>query len=83
MGARGAKPKKSLPMETGDTLPPEIQPTRQYKWVIATDTDGQGSPPAPFSDPATKYGHHVNGKHVQVLKASEIGPDNFTVNTEH
>jgi len=25
-----------------------------------TDTDAQASPPAPFSDPATKYRHHLN-----------------------
>ena len=59
---RGAKPKKSLPMETGDTLQPENTTNTTLEVGDSdTDTDAQGSPPAPFSDPITKYRHHVNG----------------------
>ena len=80
---RGAKQKKSLPIETGDTLQPEnTTNTTVQVGDSDTDTDAQGCPAAQFSDPATKYRHHLNGKHLQALKASWIGPDNCTVNTD-
>jgi len=79
----GANPKKSLPMDTEQTLQSEnITNTTVQVGDSDTDTDTQASEPLPFSDPATKYRHHLNAKHLQALKASWIGPDNCTVNTD-
>ena len=58
---RGAHPKKTLPMETGHTLQPEKTSKTTVPVVDSdTDTDAQASPPAPFTDPSTKYRHHLS-----------------------
>jgi hypothetical protein len=81
--ARGANTNKSLPMDTEQTLQSEnITNTTVQVGDSDTDTDAQASEPLPFSDAATKYRHHLNAKHLQALKASWIGPDNCTVNTD-
>ena len=80
---RGAKPNKSLAMDTEQTLQPQhITNTTVVVGDSETDTDAQESVPIPYSDPATKYRHHVTAKHLQALKSSWIGPDNCTVNTD-
>ena len=70
-------------MDTEQTLQPQhITNMTVVVGDSETDTDAQESVPIPYSDPATKYRHHVTAKHLLALKSSWIGPDNCTVNTD-
>ena len=70
-------------MDTEQTLQPQhITNTTVVVGDSKTDTDAQEYVPIPYSDPATKYTHHLSDKHLQAFKASWIGPGNCTVYTD-
>ena len=57
-------------MDTEQSLQP--QPITNMTVVVGdseTDKDVQESVPISYSDPATKYRHHVTAKHLQALKS--------------